>query len=83
MTNFNKYKNVSLKLDTYAKAEKLSNELLDTKISKAQVITLGVNLVEMLHSKNLLKGSLNQISSSLLQRKLVSYNPTSQGGRNG
>ena len=83
MTNFNKYKNVSLKLDTYAKAEKLSNELLDTKISKAQVITLGVNLVEMLHSKNLLKGSLNQISSSLLQRKLVSYNPTPQGGHNG
>lgn len=83
MTNFNKYKNVSLKLDTYAKAEKLSNELLDTKISKAQVITLGVNLVEMLHNRNLLKGSLNQISSSLLQRKLVSYNPTSQGGRNG
>ena len=74
---------MSLKLDTYAKAEKLSNELLDTKISKAQVITLGVNLVEMLHSKNLLKGSLNQISSSLLQRKLVSYNSTSQGGRNG
>lgn len=71
MTNFNKYKNVSLKLDTYAKAEKLSNELLDTKISKAQVITLGVNLVEMLHNRNLLKGSLNQISSSTLQRRLI------------
>jgi hypothetical protein len=71
MTNFNKYKNVSLKLDTYVKAEKLSNELLDTKISKAQVITLGVNLVEMLHNRNLLKGSLNQISSSTLQRRLI------------
>ena len=71
MTNFNKNKNVSLKLDTYVKAEKLSNELLDTKISKAQVITLGVNLVEMLHNRNLLKGSLNQISSSTLQRRLI------------
>jgi hypothetical protein len=73
MTNFNKYKNVSLKLDTYVKAEKLSNELLDTKISKAQVITLGVNLVEMLHNRNLLKGSLNQISSSTLQRRLIGH----------
>jgi hypothetical protein len=74
MTDFSKYKNVSLHKDTYEKADKLSNELLDVKISKAQVITLGVNLVEMLHNKKLLKGSLNQISTELLQRKLIGNN---------
>ena len=45
MTDFNKYKNISLKLDTYAKIEKIGKILVpdDPNISRAQVVTILVN----------------------------------------
>ena len=45
MTDFNKYKNISLKLDTYAKIEKIGKILVpdDPDISRAQVVTILVN----------------------------------------
>ena len=45
MTDFNKYKNISLKLDTYAKIDKISKVLVpdDPNISRAQVVTILVN----------------------------------------
>jgi hypothetical protein len=45
MTDFNKYKNISIKLDTYAKIDKISKVLVpdDPKISRAQVVTILVN----------------------------------------
>jgi hypothetical protein len=45
MTDFNKYKNISIKLDTYAKIDKISKVLVpdDPNISRAQVVTILVN----------------------------------------
>jgi hypothetical protein len=45
MTDFNKYKNISIKLDVYAKIDKISKVLVpdDPKISRAQVVTILVN----------------------------------------
>ena len=45
MTDFNKYKNISLKLDTYAKIQKIGKILVpdDPNISRAQVVTILVN----------------------------------------
>ena len=45
MTDFNKYKNISLKLDTYSKIEKIGKILVpdDPNISRAQVVTILVN----------------------------------------
>ena len=45
MTDFNKYKNISLKLDAYAKIEKIGKILVpdDPNISRAQVVTILVN----------------------------------------
>ena len=54
MTDISKYKNVSLHKDTYETAEALSGKLLAVKISKSQVITLGVNLLDYLVRNNLI-----------------------------
>ena len=45
MTDFNKYKNISLKLDVYSKIEKIGKILVpdDPNISRAQVVTILVN----------------------------------------
>ena len=45
MTDFNKYKNISIKLDTYAKIDKISKVLVpdDPNISRAKVVTILVN----------------------------------------
>jgi hypothetical protein len=45
MTDFNKYKNISLKLDVYSKIDKISKVLVpdDPNISRAQVVTILVN----------------------------------------
>tara|TARA_R110002074_G_scaffold296999_1_gene468529 strand:+ start:212 stop:385 length:174 start_codon:yes stop_codon:yes gene_type:complete len=45
MTDFNKYKNISLKLDVYSKIDKISKVLVpdDPDISRAQVVTILVN----------------------------------------
>ena len=45
MTDFNKYKNISLKLATYAKIEKIGKILVpdDPNISRAKVVTILVN----------------------------------------
>ena len=45
MTDFNKYKNISIKLDTYAKIDKISKVLVpdDPNISRSQVVTILVN----------------------------------------
>ena len=45
MTDFNKYKNISLKLDVYSKIHKISKVLVpdDPNISRAQVVTILVN----------------------------------------
>ena len=45
MTDFNKYKNISIKLDTNAKIDKISKVLVpdDPNISRAQVVTILVN----------------------------------------
>ena len=42
MTDFNKYKNISLKLDVYSKIDKISKVLVpdDPNISRAQVVTI-------------------------------------------
>ena len=45
MTDFNKYKNISLKLDVYSKIHKIGKILVpdDPNISRAQVVTILVN----------------------------------------
>jgi|TARA_B110000238_G_scaffold52349_1_gene57111 hypothetical protein len=45
MTDFNKYKNISLKLDVYSKIQKIGKILVpdDPNISRAQVVTILVN----------------------------------------
>jgi|TARA_B110000259_G_scaffold85308_1_gene99448 hypothetical protein len=45
MTDFNKYKNISLKLDVYSKIQKIGKILVpdDPDISRAQVVTILVN----------------------------------------
>lgn len=64
MTDISKYKNVSLSKKTYDKAEQLSSCLLDVPISKTQVITLGVNLVEKLHQQGILHSQLKAFLSN-------------------
>ena len=45
MSDFNKYKNISLKLDVYSKIQKIGKILVpdDPNISRAQVVTILVN----------------------------------------
>lgn len=59
MTDITKFKNVSLSREAYDKADCLSKKLFDVEISKTQVITLGINLVEYLLEKKL----FNQIQT--------------------
>jgi len=45
MTDFSKYKNISVKNETYAKIEKIRKVLVpdDPNVSRAQVVTILVN----------------------------------------
>lgn len=68
MTDISKYKNVSLSKDTYVKAEALSSKLIAVKISKSQVITLGVNLLDYLVRNNLIGQQPHQVSFQKLKQ---------------
>ena len=68
MTDISKYKNVSLHKDTYVKAEALSNQLIAVKISKSQVITLGVNLLDYMVRNNLIGQQPHQVSFQKLKQ---------------
>ena len=68
MTDITRYKNVSLHKDTYKKAEDLSSKLLAVKMSKSQVITLGVNLLDYLIKNNLIGQQPNQVSFQKLKQ---------------
>lgn len=68
MTDITRYKNVSLHKDTYEKAEDLSSKLLAVKMSKSQVITLGVNLLHYLVKNNLIGQQPNQVSFQKLKQ---------------
>jgi hypothetical protein len=68
MTDITRYKNVSLHKDTYEKAEDLSSKLLAVKMSKSQVITLGVNLLDYLIKNNLIGQQPNQVSFQKLKQ---------------
>jgi len=45
MTDFSKYKNISIKKETYAKIDKIRKVLVhdDPEVSRAQVVTILVN----------------------------------------
>ena len=45
MTDFSKYKNISIKKETYAKIDKIRKVLVhdDNEVSRAQVVTILVN----------------------------------------
>ena len=68
MTDITRYKNVSLHKDTYEKAEDISSKLLAVKMSKSQVITLGVNLLDYLIKNNLIGQQPNQVSFQKLKQ---------------
>jgi len=68
MTDITRYKNVSLHKDTYEKAEDISDKLLAVKMSKSQVITLGVNLLDYLIKNNLIGQQPNQVSFQKLKQ---------------
>jgi len=68
MTDITRYKNVSLHKDTYKKAEDISDKLLAVKMSKSQVITLGVNLLDYLIKNNLIGQQPNQVSFQKLKQ---------------
>ena len=68
MTDISKYKNVSLHKDTYETAEALSGKLLAVKISKSQVITVGVNLLDYLVRNNLIGQQPHQVSFQKLKQ---------------
>lgn len=52
MTDFNRYKNISVNLEAYKKADDLQNKITAVKLSKTQVFTLGINLLESLITNN-------------------------------
>lgn len=63
MTDFNRYKNISVNLEAYKKADDLQNKITAVKLSKTQVFTLGINLLESLITNN--KQSFNDIQKRL------------------
>lgn len=63
MTDFNRYKNISVNLEAYKKADDLQNKITAVKLSKTQVFTLGINLLESLITNN--KQSFTDIQKRL------------------